>query len=56
METAVAEDAEVLGGADGETMLVKWTEFNGVAVKWGFEDRHGGGGAGKFGGFGELGL
>lgn len=40
VETAVAEDAEVLGGGDGETVLEKWTEFDGVAVKWGFEHRH----------------
>lgn len=40
VETAVAEDAEVLGSAHGETVLVKWTEFDGVAVKWGFEYRH----------------
>lgn len=40
VETAVTEDSEVLGGADGETVLEKWTEFDGVAVKWGFENRH----------------
>lgn len=40
VETAVAEDAEVLGGGDGETVLEKWTEFDGVAVKRGFEYRH----------------
>lgn len=40
VDTAVSEDAEVLGGADGQTVLVKWTEFHGVAVKWGFKYRH----------------
>lgn len=42
METAVAEDSEVLGSGDGETVLVEGAEFDGVAVERGFEDRHDG--------------
>lgn len=41
METAVAEDAEVLGGGDGDAIFVEWTELDGVTVEWGFENRHG---------------
>lgn len=44
METAVSEDAEVLGGGDSKLGFVKWAEFHGVAVKWDLEDWHGGGG------------
>lgn len=42
VETAVAEDAEVLRSGDGETLFVKRAEFDGVTVEWGFEYRHGG--------------
>lgn len=42
VEAAVAEDAEVLGGGDGEAVLVEGAEFDGVAVEGGFEDGHGG--------------
>lgn len=41
METAVAEDAEVLGGGDGDAVFVEWTELDGVTVEGGFENRHG---------------
>lgn len=40
VETAVAEDAEVLRSGDCETVFVEWTEFYGVAVEWGLEHRH----------------
>lgn len=40
METAVAEDAEVLRSGDCETVFVEWTEFYGVAVERGLEHRH----------------
>ena len=40
VEAAIAEDAEVLGGGYGETVLVERTEFDGVAVEWGFEEGH----------------
>lgn len=40
METTVAEDSKVLGSGDGETRFVKWAEFDGVAIEWGFEDWH----------------
>lgn len=41
VEAAVAEDAEVLGGGDGEAVLVEGAEFDGVAVEGGFEEGHG---------------
>jgi len=40
VETTVAEDSKVLGSGDGETGFVKWAEFDGVAIEWGFEDWH----------------
>ncbi|PON87316.1 hypothetical protein TorRG33x02_169520, partial [Trema orientale] len=40
VEAAVADDAEVLGGGDGEAVLVEGAELDGVAVEWGFEDGH----------------
>lgn len=40
VEAAVSEDAEVLGGGDGEAGLVVGAEFHGVAVERGFEDWH----------------
>ena len=55
VEAAVAKDAEVLGGGNGETVLVEWAEFYCVAVEWGLEDWHGrgsdGGGGGGVGPF-----
>lgn len=40
VDAAVAEDAEVLGGGDGELVLVERAEFDGVAVERGLKDRH----------------
>lgn len=40
VETAVAEDSEVLGGGDGEAILVEWAELDGVTVERGFENGH----------------
>lgn len=40
VDAAITEDSEVLGGGNGETGLVEGREFDGVAVKWGFEDGH----------------
>lgn len=40
MDAAITQDSEVLGGGNGETGLVEGREFNGVAVKRGFEDGH----------------
>lgn len=40
VEAAVAEDAEVLGGGDGEPVLIKRAEFYRIAIKGGFEERH----------------
>lgn len=40
VEAAVAEDAEVLGGGDGEAGLVEGAELDGVAVERGFEYWH----------------
>lgn len=41
MEAAVAEDTKVLGGGDGEAVLVEGAELDGVAIEGGFENRHG---------------
>jgi len=41
VEAAVSEDTEVLGGGDGEAVLVEGAELDGVAVEGGFENRHG---------------
>lgn len=40
VEAAVAEDAEVLGGGDGEAVLVERAEVDGVTVEGGFENGH----------------
>lgn len=40
VEAAVAEDAEVLRGGDGEAGLVEGAELDGVAVERGFEYWH----------------
>lgn len=40
VEAAVAEDAEVLGGGDGEPRLVEGAELDGVAVERGFKYWH----------------
>lgn len=40
MNAAVAKDAEVLRGGDGEARFVEGAEFDGVAVERGFEDWH----------------
>lgn len=40
VEAAVAEYAEVLGGGDGESVLVEGAELYGVAIEGGFEERH----------------
>lgn len=40
VETAVAEDAEVLSGGDGDAIFVERAEFDGVTVEWGFKNWH----------------
>ena len=40
VEAAVAEDAEVLGGGDGDAVLVEGAELHRVTVEWGLENRH----------------
>lgn len=42
VETAVSEDAEVLGSGDGEARLVEGREFDRVAIERRFKNRHGG--------------
>lgn len=41
VETAIAEDAEVLGGGNRQAVFVEGAKFDGVAVERGFEHRHG---------------
>lgn len=41
MNATISEDAEVLGGGDGDAVLVERTELDGVTVERSFEQGHG---------------
>ena len=41
MDTAIAEDSEVLSGGDCDARLVERAKLDGVTVERGFENRHG---------------
>lgn len=41
MKATISEDAEVLGGGDGDAVLVEGTELDGVTVERSFEKGHG---------------